>query len=184
MRVLLLGGSKSGKSGLAQELSSMLASGGRKIYWATMEPVDGEDEARIEKHIEDRLGMGFETIECGKSLLARADEAEGATVLFDSVTAYLANEMFGGGFDENAPERAAGELLELSLSCDNFVCVCDELFRGGEDHEGLTEDYVRGLAMICRTLAAHFDTVCEVVCGVPHTVKGSLDPLGITAGTA
>lgn len=174
MRILLLGGSKSGKSGLAQVLACRLANCGKKVYWATMEPVDGEDESRIERHIEDREGMGFLTVERGRDVCARMEEVKGTTVLFDSVTAYLANEMFGNGFDAEAPERAARDIEELSLSCENFVCVCDELFRGGEVYEELTDCYVRGLAMICRTLAKGFDTVCEVVCGMPRCVKGEL----------
>ena len=31
-----------------------------------------------------------------------------------------------------------------------------------------------GLARVCRTLAAEFDTVCEVVAGLPHLWKGEL----------
>ena len=38
MRILLIGGSKSGKSHLAQQLCRSL--GGPLVYWATMEPVD------------------------------------------------------------------------------------------------------------------------------------------------
>ena len=49
MRILLLGGSKSGKSHLAQTLCRKLAEGGPMIYWATMEPVDGEDRDRIRR---------------------------------------------------------------------------------------------------------------------------------------
>ena len=41
MKILLVGGSKSGKSGLAQRLCVRLAAGAPMIYWATMEPVDG-----------------------------------------------------------------------------------------------------------------------------------------------
>ena len=47
MRILLVGGSKSGKSSLAQEIAIKLADGGPKYYWATMEPTDREDDERI-----------------------------------------------------------------------------------------------------------------------------------------
>ncbi|MBD4340893.1 adenosylcobinamide kinase/adenosylcobinamide-phosphate guanylyltransferase, partial [Xanthomonas citri pv. citri] len=46
MRILLLGGSKSGKSGLAQRLARDLSEGNSLYYWATMEPTDEEDRAR------------------------------------------------------------------------------------------------------------------------------------------
>ena len=47
MNILLIGGSKSGKSHLAQELCRAL--GGPMIYWATMEPTDEEDRERIRR---------------------------------------------------------------------------------------------------------------------------------------
>ena len=51
MRILLLGGSKSGKSGLAQRLARDLSEGNSLYYWATMEPTDEEDRARIRRHL-------------------------------------------------------------------------------------------------------------------------------------
>lgn len=106
MRILLIGGSKSGKSLLAQQLCLRLSGGGRRVYWATMEPVDGEDRARIARHLRERDGWGFETVECGRAILRAADRAIGATVLFDSATALLACEMFSAaGFD---PEAGTG----------------------------------------------------------------------------
>ncbi|MBQ2062004.1 MAG: bifunctional adenosylcobinamide kinase/adenosylcobinamide-phosphate guanylyltransferase [Oscillospiraceae bacterium] len=173
MRILLLGGSKSGKSSLAQRLTKELAAGGPCVYWATMEPVDHEDESRIRRHLEDREGLGFLTVERGSKLREEAVSPE-ASVLFDSVTALLANEMFGSGFDPSAPGRARDELLRLSGSVKNFVCVADELFRDGIDYDGTTEAYRRGLALVCRALAKEFDAVFEVVCGIPKTIKGVL----------
>ena len=46
------------------------------IYWATMEPVDGEDRARIARHLDERAGWGFSTVECGRAL-ARRTAGEG-----------------------------------------------------------------------------------------------------------
>ena len=156
MNILLLGGSKSGKSGLAQRLCVRLAAGAPMIYWATMEPVDGEDRARIARHLDERAGWGFSTVECGRAL-ERAALPERACVLFDSVTALLANE-----------------LLALARSCRHLVCVCDDIFRDGAAYDEWTERYRSGLARVCRTLAAEFDTVCEVVAGLPHLWKGEL----------
>ena len=111
MKILLVGGSKSGKSGLAQRLCVRLAAGAPMIYWATMEPVDGEDRARIARHLDERAGWGFSTVECGRAL-ERAALPERACVLFDSVTALLANEMFSGAQpDAAAPERAASATI-------------------------------------------------------------------------
>lgn len=173
MRILLVGGSKSGKSHLAQELCRRL--GGRLYYWATMEPSDAEDRQRITKHVLDRDGWGFTTVECGRHLCdARFRIQPDGTVLFDSVTAYLANEMFGENIDADAAKRCAAELLQISGYPENFICVCDELWRDGVCYDETTENYRAGLARICRTLAEAFDAVCEVTAGIPKLWKGEL----------
>lgn len=69
MRILLIGGSKSGKSTMGQRLTRTFAAGAPMYYWATMEPTDEEDLARIARHLKDREGWGFETIERGRDLL-------------------------------------------------------------------------------------------------------------------
>lgn len=177
MKILILGGSKSGKSMLAQRLVRALSNGGPMYYWAAMEPGDVEDLARIERHRKEREGWGFETIERGRALEGALPLAENASVLFDSVTALLANEMFRGAEpDAGAPERALEELLAAAGSAENFVCVCDDLFRGGDGRDGWTDEYVRGLGHICRGLAKRFDIVGEVSMGLLKLHKGELPP--------
>ena len=59
MRILLIGGGKSGKSTLAQRLAAALSGDAPRYYWATMTPRDDEDRARVLRHIADRDGWGF-----------------------------------------------------------------------------------------------------------------------------
>ena len=176
MRALLLGGSKSGKSMCAQRLAQALAAGGKRYYWATMEPADEEDRARIARHRIDRAGWGFETVERGQNLPAeRKGLSPEGTVRFDSVTACLACEMFPGKeIDRSAAAHTARDILALSRCFRHFVCVCDEIFRDGAEFDETTEAYRRGLAEICRTLAGEFDVVAELAAGVPHVWKGEL----------
>lgn len=75
--------------------------------------------------------------------------------------------------DGEAPRRTAEELLVISRHPAHFVCVCDELWRDGVTYETWTETYRRGLAEICRTLAAEFDVVCELTAGLPRLWKGA-----------
>ena len=63
MTYFISGGAKNGKSTLAQELTVALAKGGRLYYVATMISTGAEDDDRIRRHIADRDGMGFETVE-------------------------------------------------------------------------------------------------------------------------
>ena len=171
MRVLIMGGSKSGKSHIAEELVDRLSSGGKKIYWATMTPVDEEDDKRIAAHIAERNVLNFETVECAKRVSDHPCD-DCASVLFDSVTALLANEMFTDAVDHDAPFRAAKDLIKLGNSVKNFVCVCDDIFRDGEEYDDLTEEYRMGLAYICNTLVGEFDAVIEAVSGIPIVRKG------------
>ena len=112
MRILLLGGSKSGKSMMGQHMARRLSAGAPMYYWATLEPRDGEDRAIVRRHLAERDGWGFETIEQGRQLpeaLVRVSPA--GTVLFDSITACLACQMFSAPEpDGEAPRRggAAG----------------------------------------------------------------------------
>ena len=99
MNILVSGGSKNGKSLYAQkaarEMSEQLDV--PLYYIATMIPRDGEDEARIKRHIEERRGWGFTTLEQGTEitgLLHRDDVEKSGVFLLDSVTALLSNEMF------------------------------------------------------------------------------------------
>ena len=176
MRALFIGGGKSGKSTAAQRLAASLAGGGPLYYWATMTPHDGEDEARIQRHRDDRAGMGFTTVERSSDLPAGLGEIDPAgTVLFDSVTACLSEQMFPGPApDAGAANRVLRELLDISRCLDHFIAVCDDIWHGGEDYRDWTEVYVRGLADICQGLAAEFDVVCEMTAGLPHLWKGEL----------
>ena len=177
MRILLIGGSKSGKSTAAQHLCRHLAAGAPMYYWATMTPHDGEDEERIQRHRDDRAGLGFATVERSFDLpKGLAAIAPAGTVLFDSVTACLSEQMFpyGGEMDERAGERVLAELLTVSRHPAHFIAVCDDIWHGGEDYEGWTETYVRELARICRGLAEEFDVVCEMTAGIARVWKGEL----------
>ena len=157
MRALLLGGSKSGKSNAAQRLAVALAAGNPRYYWATMEPVDEEDLARVQRHLEDRAGLGFQTVERGTDL-------PGALALLDPRGTVL--------LDSLAPERVAKELLLVSRSVAHMVCVCDDIFRDAGRYDPATEAYRRGLAQICRALASEFDVVCELVLGRANIFRG------------
>ena len=111
MKVLISGGCKNGKSGFAQQLAVKLSGNGARYYVATMIPYDGEDRARVEKHIADRAGMGFGTLEIGTDIARCLENGRNGTFLIDSVTALLTNETFsaehGWKPDPEAPDPGA-----------------------------------------------------------------------------
>ena len=179
MNIFISGGCKNGKSLHAQELArDMARENGRPLYYiATMIPHDEEDEARIRRHVAERDGMGFTTLEQGRDILACLPYAkEEGAFLLDSVTALLSNEMFqpGGVMDWNAGERVAEELRQFALSCVNAVFVSDFIYSDAGRYDEYTEAYRRGLALCDKTLARVCDTVVEVCSSHIILHKGEL----------
>ena len=179
MTVFISGGAKNGKSSLAQDLAVLLAKGGPLYYVATMIPADGEDEDRIRRHITDREGMGFETVECGKDILSCLAQADrNGAFLLDSATALLLNELFPDPtsceMDAAAPMRCAQGLCAFAKSVKNAVIVSDYIYSDAALYDEVTETYRKGLAYIDRQLARVCDTVIEVSAGQIILHKGVL----------
>ena len=60
----------------------------------------------------------------------------------------------------------------LSRQCGHLIIVSNEVFRGGADYAGDTDDYLLALAQVNNALAAKAENVCRVVCGIPKFMKG------------
>ncbi len=179
MNILISGGCKNGKSIYAQELARQMAEEQQVplYYLATMIPVDDEDRERIRRHLAEREGWGFETIEQGlnicHALSDTAQTAEGHSIskegvfLLDSVTALLSNEMFraDGTVDFNAPQRVASQLAEFAQATGNTVFVSDYIYSDANLFDSYTESYRKGLAYIDRSLAAICHQTIEVLFG-------------------
>ncbi len=181
MNVFISGGCKNGKSMYAQNIArDMSLENNTELYYlATMRPVDDEDLARIARHIKEREGWGFETIEQSEKICNCLDEHcyknetnnkkanSKGSFLLDSVTALLSNEMFklDGSIDYNAAERVADELKKFAELTGNTVFVSDYIYGDAAEYDELTEEYRKGLALIDRTLAKVCDRVIEVSFG-------------------
>lgn len=173
MRILISGGCKNGKSTLAQQIAA--AQGEKRVYVATMRARDEEDLRRIGRHRAEREGWGFETVECPcgvDRLIGRL--APKTSLLLDSVTALLAEVMFGegGGMDPGAGERVLSQLCALSNAFARIVLVSDGIYSDARRFDEATENYRRALAAIERALAARCDGVVERVFGQSILHKG------------
>ena len=170
MNVFISGGAKNGKSSFAQDLAVKMAKeSGRPLYYvATMIPHDDEDLARVERHRQDRNGMGFRTIEAGKNLSQELHDPEGV-YLIDSVTALLSNEMFreDGSIYYSAPRKITAELRELCHTFDSLIFVSDFMYSDAIDYSESVEKYRKGLAEIDKMLAAECDAAIEMWFGFP-----------------
>ena len=178
MTIFLSGGAKNGKSTLAQELAVKLSGAGKRYYVATMIPTDEEDLARIRRHVADRDGLGFETIECGGDILSCLNYDRNGSFLLDSVTALLQNVMFpperNYEMDLQAAEKCAEDVVSFAKSVANAVIVSDYIYSDAQHYDESTECYRRCLADIDRRLAQISDTVIEVSAGQLIFHKGGL----------
>ena len=179
MTVFISGGAKNGKSTFAQNLAVRLAKGGKRYYIATMIPSDEEDRERIRRHIADREGLDFETIECGTNILSCLERADSSgTFLLDSVTALLMNELFPASnnyeMDPDAAGCCAEDLVTFVKTVGNAVIVSDYIYSDALRYDTVTETYRKCLAEIDRRLARECDTVIEVSAGQLVIHKGEL----------
>ena len=174
MIVLVVGGAKSGKSMFAQNLSKSLneslknpISGqldgeierevGKLYYVATMNPYDLEDLKRIENHLREREGYGFNTIEetLNMSKVSSLIKEED-TVLIDSITSLVTNYMFRGKeFYKDVSDDILSGILEI------INIVSDYLFSDSIQYDCYTENFRKEIGVVNRKLAKIADTVVE-----------------------
>lgn len=105
MRNLILGGARSGKSRLAEQLAS--ASGLPVTYIATSQPLDGEMNERVLLHRQRRPDDWGLIEEPGTGAVLRAEAAEGRCLLVDCLTLWLTNLLMLEDDQRLAEERDA-----------------------------------------------------------------------------
>lgn len=171
MHTLVIGGSASGKSELAERLA--LACPAPRYYIATMEVRDGESKRRVARHRALRAGKGFRTLECPVRLRALRLPAPGGTALVECVTNLAANECFsarGAGRKDAASAILAGaQALMRQAHC---IFVTGDVFADGIAYAAGTQEYLEVLAAVNAGLAARCAHVAEAVCGLPQWLKG------------
>ena len=177
MTVFISGGAKCGKSSLAQDLA--VALGRKRYYVATMISTGEEDNERIRRHLADRDGMGFETVECFRNIMDCLQSVDKDGVfLVDSVTSLIQNSLFpmekDYEMDLDAANRCADELIKFAVTVRHAVFVSDYIYSDAERYSESTEMYRKCLASIDRRLAQVCDTVIEVSAGQCTAYKGKL----------
>ena len=168
---LITGGSKCGKSSLAEKLLDRY--GDNKYYIATMQPFGEEAFAAIDRHRKLRAGKGFVTIERYTGL-AELDIPSGSRVLLECMANLCANEMFGESGINDPEERIMRGIGHLRALTEELVIVTNNVGSDGIDYGAETNGYIRVLGRINARLAAAADCVVECVYGIPAVLKGRL----------
>lgn len=171
-RILVLGGSRSGKSAHAEAL---LADRAGVTYLATSAPAAGDAEwaARVAAH-RARRPSSWTTVET----TATAALLRGGPILVDSVTTWVAALLDDCGVWTEEP----GALAVLSLRCDELVgawtattadvvAVSDEVGLGVVPETRSGRLFRDTLGAVNQRLAATADEVWFVVAGLPQRLR-------------
>lgn len=175
MLVVITGGSKCGKSRMAENIIMQYQS--RRYYIATMEPWGEEAQAAIVRHQHMRAGKGFETIERYRALDGLTLE-QGSAVLLECMGNLCANEMFSGEFaasdtGEKISEKIQRDIETLAAEAEIFVVVTNQVSGDGIRYPKETMDYMQVLGQVNAGLCSRADVVIEAVYGIPVFLKGS-----------
>lgn len=170
MKTLILGGARSGKSRLAENLAGRSAA--RVIYIATADSGDAEMRERIRHHRERRPGA-WPTIEEPLALAAclQRHAAPDACLLVDCLTLWLSNLLCAGDEAQLARERAA--LLDaLPQLPGRILLVSNETGLGVVPLGALTRRFVDEAGLLHQELARHCEQVLFTIAGLTQVLKG------------
>lgn len=168
---LLLGGARSGKSRLAEQLAEKRVDrfGGRLIYIATAEAWDDEMKARIAEH-RSRRGDRWHSVEVPVAVVEvlRALPADTGAVLIDCLTLWLSNLMHAG---REIGTETAGLLTALNNVAFPVLLVSNEVGLGIVPENKLARDFRDAQGRLNQAVAAAADHAIFMAAGLPLVLK-------------
>ncbi|OOC50935.1 bifunctional adenosylcobinamide kinase/adenosylcobinamide-phosphate guanylyltransferase [Thioalkalivibrio versutus] len=170
MKTLVLGGVRSGKSRLAEQLAA--ASGLPVTYVATARADDAEMARRIERHRADRPG-DWGLVEAGTGLARALEQTAGPEqcLLVDCLTLWLTQLLCTD--DEGRIEREREALIEtVPRLPGTLVFVSNETGMGITPMDALSRRFADEAGWLHQRLAPAMDRVVLTVAGLPHVLKG------------
>lgn len=166
-RTLVLGGTRSGKSAIAEGLVAQAAPA---CYIATATAGDEEMAERIRQH-RRRRPASWALLEEPVALARALDQQApgGATLLIDCMSLWLSNLLAEG---ESSLVRERDAFLDaLERYPADAVIVSNEVGLGLIGMDPLTRRFADELGWLNQALAQRCDRVILAVAGLPHTIK-------------
>jgi len=171
-KTLVLGGVKSGKSRLAEQIAQQTEL--EVIYIATATADDNEMQARINKHQQQRPEH-WQTVEAPISLAATLQQKcrTDNCVLVDCLTLWLTNLLMND--DKGLVDQEVDALLAILATLPGqIIFVSNETNMGIVPIGEITRQYCDRIGILHQQIAAIFDRVILTVAGLPHVLKGQL----------
>lgn len=171
MKQLILGGARSGKSALAEDLAG--ATDLEVIYIATATANDGEMQQRIAHHQQQRPAH-WTTIESPYELTETLQQqaAPQRCLLVECLTLWLSNLLCDARNTELAREALLKAVAELP---GEIIFVSNEVGLGVIPMGSLSRQFVDESGRLHQSLAQQCDRVVFTAAGLPLIMKG--DPL-------
>ena len=169
-RILVLGGARSGKSRMAEQIVE--ASGLARFYLATAEAGDEEMRQRIAEH-RTRRDAAWQTLETPIALetalaeTARPDRA----ILVDCLTLWLSNVLLDKADIE---QRIAALVSTLKTLPGLITVVSNEVGLGLVPDNALGRSFRDAQGRLNQSVAEICETVIFVAAGLPLALKGKL----------
>ena len=169
--VLVLGGTRSGKTTFAEKLA--MGAGLKPAYLATAQALDAEMAERVESHRRMRAAR-FETIEEPLALSAALEAAakQHDVILVDCLTLWITN-LLGAGREVAQAVDELGETL-ARIEDSRIILVSNEVGLGIVPDNPLARTFRDLAGSTHQRMAEICDDVYFVVAGLPMTLKGTL----------
>jgi adenosylcobinamide kinase / adenosylcobinamide-phosphate guanylyltransferase len=170
--ILLIGGSRSGKSRYAENLA--YSYNPERCFIATAQPFDDEMRERIARHQRDREGNFSSTIEEPLDLAKALERIpkETSVAVVDCMTVWMGNLMYHSKLIGDHFKEVQDFLSALQNPPCDIVIVTNEIGQGivpGDAESRLFRDHAGWLN---QDLAALAHTVVWMVAGIPVVIKG------------
>lgn len=137
---LILGPNNSGKSLLAEKMV-VETENLHRIYLATMVPQTDDNKKRIQKHIAQREGKGFQTIEESWNIHT-LNLPKDSIVLLEDASNLLANGIF---FHHSDYHECFECILTLAENCKKLIIVSIDGLTSSKTYDSETNDYINQL---------------------------------------
>lgn len=166
---LITGGARSGKSSFA--LGEALKAGGRRLFIATLEPLDAEMGKRVALHRAER-GDGWDTREEPLELASLIGEIAGRyqAAVVDCLTLWLSNVMHSGKDVNKAIDELSASVEGAKRTMHLYV-VSNEVGMGIVPENEVARAFRDYAGLLNQRIAAVADEVFLMASGIPVKIK-------------